>query len=188
MARPEIQPKTELGRRLREIRSHLNFEEREAFAARLSISKQALANYERGERIPDAAVLEAYRVVHGVNLNWLLTGAGDMIDASPAARREQKLAPAPAVDDRRPSGELDIALLQRLGDVVESVFAECSQALPIRAITGEAGKLYTELSHTVLDLTDEDIVEAVLPVLRQRLKKRVLEAADELGSGKRSAL
>ncbi len=187
MARPEIEPKTELGRRLREIRAHFKVEEREAFAARLGISKQALANYERGERVPDASVLEAYRATYGVNLNWLLSGAGDMIEATPASADGGIAPAAPADDQRRPTTDLNIALLQRLSDLVESVFAESGQALPNRAITGEAGKLYAELSRTIYDLADEEVVEAVLPVLRGRLKKRVLEAAGEPGSGKRSA-
>lgn len=154
----------------------------------MGISKQALANYERGERIPDATVLETYRAAYGVNLNWLLSGMGNMMDATPATTADEVgAASAPATDASGPASDLNIALLQRLGDLVESVFAECEQALPVRAITGEAGKLYTELSRTIFDLTDEEVVDAVLPVLRRRLKKRVLAANGEPGSGKRLA-
>lgn len=80
LARPEIEPKTPLGRRIREVRARLEIDDRDEFAARLGISKSALAHYERGEREPDASVLSSYRNVFGINANWLLTGDGEVYD------------------------------------------------------------------------------------------------------------
>lgn len=81
----------------------------------------------------------------------------------------------------------DIALLQRIGDEVQTVFIQVKQKAPPRAITAEAGRLYNELLQMVSDIRDEELVEAVLPVIRARFKKRLQEAAAEPGSGKRSA-
>ncbi|WP_322885010.1 helix-turn-helix transcriptional regulator [Sinorhizobium medicae] len=86
-----------------------------------------------------------------------------------------------------PKVSLDIALLQRLSDLAQSVFNECKQSAPPRAITAEAGNLYNELLQMVVDVHDEEVVEALLPVLRARFKKRLQEAASQPGSGKRSA-
>ena len=83
LARPEIEPKTPLGERLRDVRTRLNIEDRDALAAQLGISKGGLGNYERGERIPDATVLAAYRKHFGINTNWLLTGIGEMLEEDP---------------------------------------------------------------------------------------------------------
>lgn len=80
MARPENEPKTELGARLRALRNELGVEDREQFASSLGISKAALAYYERGERVPDASVLSAYRSAFGVNLNWMLSGEGEIFE------------------------------------------------------------------------------------------------------------
>ncbi|OAP40261.1 helix-turn-helix domain-containing protein [Sinorhizobium saheli] len=86
-----------------------------------------------------------------------------------------------------PNTGLNIALLQRLSDLVQAVFQECKQSAPPRAITAEAGNLYNELLQMVVDIHDEEVVEALLPVLRARFKKRLDEAAARPGSGKRSA-
>ncbi|MCF1448936.1 helix-turn-helix domain-containing protein [Agrobacterium vitis] len=99
MARPEIEPKTPLGLRLREIRAHLKIEDRDVFASQLGLSKGGLAHYERGERVPDASVLQAYRENFGINANWLLTGQGSMFseeigkDTSVTVERDFVLMP-----------------------------------------------------------------------------------------------
>jgi hypothetical protein len=79
---------------------------------------------------------------------------------------------------------IDIMLLQRLGDVVEAVFVQAKQTPPRRAIVAEAGRLYNELLAIAPDITDSDVVEALIPVLRTRFKERITAA--EHGSGKRS--
>lgn len=84
MARPEVEAKTPFGQRLRDVRKALGDEERGNFAARLGISKGALALYERGEREPNTSILIAYYEKYGVNLNWLLTGHGEMFPQSQA--------------------------------------------------------------------------------------------------------
>lgn len=58
-------------------------EDRDAFAEKAGISKSTIANYERGDRTPDAAMLERYHDAWGVDLNWLILGEGTMF---PAAR------------------------------------------------------------------------------------------------------
>nr|WP_165972816.1 LexA family transcriptional regulator [Martelella mediterranea] len=77
MAKPESDPKTPLGARIRSIRKHLGDPDRESFAKMIGISKNTIAFYERGERTPDATVLAAYRERFGVDTNWLITGEGD---------------------------------------------------------------------------------------------------------------
>lgn len=74
MGRPEVEPKTEIARRLRSVRADAGFEDRDLFAERTGISKSTIANYERGDRTPDASMLERYRDIWGVDLNWLVTG------------------------------------------------------------------------------------------------------------------
>lgn len=73
--------KTDLGRRLRTIRWEVGDPQREEFASRLGLHVNSLANYERGDRIPNLDVLLAYRENLNVDLHWLLTGKGRMFDS-----------------------------------------------------------------------------------------------------------
>lgn len=82
MARPEAEPKTELGARLRAIRIALGNLDRAAVATDLGVAKNSLAFWERGERTPDAEVLAAYQSVYGININWLLSGDGKMFGSA----------------------------------------------------------------------------------------------------------
>lgn len=77
MARPEAAPKTALGSRLREVRRLLGDPDREDFAARLGVSKNTLAAYERGETEPTASILAAYVSNFRVPTDWLIFGEGD---------------------------------------------------------------------------------------------------------------
>ena len=79
MARPEI-TKTPLGERLRLVRNSHGDPARSIFAGQLETNKTSLGQYERGDTLPNADVLCRYRVETGINLNWLLTGYGEMFD------------------------------------------------------------------------------------------------------------
>lgn len=116
LARPEIEPKTQLGLRLREVRAHLKIEDRDVFASQLGLSKGGLAHYERGERVPDASVLQAYREIFGVDANWLLTGNGSMFSKETAANTlavtERDFVLMPQYDVRASAGNGLIAVNQ----------------------------------------------------------------------------
>ncbi|WP_375658986.1 helix-turn-helix domain-containing protein [Bartonella sp. MR30HLJHH] len=80
MARPETESKTIFGKRLRYVRLALGDPSRETLAKNFSMTKNSIAFYERGEREPNLSVLQTYRTLYGVNINWLLTGQGKMFD------------------------------------------------------------------------------------------------------------
>lgn len=171
MARPEI-VKTELGERLRSVRRSLGDPAREHFAQLIGISPKTLANHERGDSAPDANVLTAYRTKCGVDINWLVTGDGEMFSARAGGKE-------PALTDPE--------LLERLSDRVSAFFRELDQKPPPRRIMRETINLYNALLKAVPDLEDREMVEAVLPRLELEFKRRLQLAATEPGSGKRSA-
>ena len=80
MARPEI-TKTPLGKRLREVRKSLGDPDRSNLSKDLGTNLTSLAQYERGDTLPNSAILAEYRNQLNINLNWLLTGDGEMYDA-----------------------------------------------------------------------------------------------------------
>lgn len=171
MARPENEPKTLLGKRLRDVRRHFGEEDRELFAARLGFSKAALAYYERGERAPDSNVLAAYRDVLGVNVNWLLSGGGAMLD-DPA---------------KAPPQTVDPFLLEKLAKLASAIYRDAGIKLPGERITVEAAALYNDLVAIVGNVADAEEIDATLPLLRHKLTKRLKDAVAEPGAGKRSA-
>ncbi len=66
----------EIGARLRQIREHL-VETQTVFAQRFGLSRDDVANYERGRcDIPTRVLAELDRM--GFNLSWLLNGRGEM--------------------------------------------------------------------------------------------------------------
>jgi transcriptional regulator with XRE-family HTH domain len=56
----------------------------EEFGDRLNTSAQTIRRYERDERPPDAIFLRAVMDLFGVDIIWLMTGAGAMAAAAPA--------------------------------------------------------------------------------------------------------
>lgn len=173
MARPETEPKTPLGARLRECRKQLGDPDREEFARSLGVSKSSLASYERGESEPTASALRVYSEKYGIDLAWLVTGAGEMF-----ADREKASKSAP---------QFDLTYVDKLSRIVVVEFKNAGQRLPEEKIGVEAARLYNELALLVADLNNEEEVDAFLPQVRYALKKRLTEASGEPGSGKRSA-
>lgn len=91
--------------------------ERDEVAAKLGVSKSALASYERGDTEPNASALSAYRQEYGANVTWLLTGDGDMVDLPrpglPAEAIVDGMVPVPLLDVRPSAGAG--ALVEQLG-------------------------------------------------------------------------
>lgn len=156
---------------MRAVRKHFGDPERDDFAERLGVAKTTLANYERGERIPDASVLALYRLKLGINVNWLATDEGSMFD-------DPSKAPPQAVKPE---------LMEKLARLASGIYREMGRRLPSDRATFEATELYNDLVQRVVDVTDQDEVEATLPQLAYQLRKRLKEAAAEPGTGKREA-
>lgn len=62
------------------------------FAEKLGISPQALQKYMKTERLPMPALLEKLNKL-GLNINWLLTGAGEMITEAKIFKPRSKPVP-----------------------------------------------------------------------------------------------
>lgn len=135
------------------------------------MNPETLGGYERGDTEPDVAFFAMYKQRFAVNINWLMTGDGAMFEASPT-----KAEPS----------FTDPEVLERLSDRVSAVFKELGQKPPWRRVTRESAVMYNELAKAVPDLTDREMIEAELPRLELQLKRRLQQAADEPGTGKRS--
>lgn len=129
--------------------------------------------YERGDRVPDAAVLARYRERFGINLSWLIADDGDVFD-------DPSKAPAP-------KAEIDPLLMEKLYKAVERAYKDVGQRPPGHRLANEATALFNELLGRVKDVRDDVIVDAVIPKLAEELVGRLSRAAAEPGTGKRLA-
>jgi len=173
LARPEIEPKTPLGHRLREVRRHFGVEKREEFARTLDVSRETLAMYERGENVPTATVLAAYRGLYGISLEWLVTGEGEMF-ADPAK------APAP-------SRAVNKQLMHKLARLAREARMEIGGGVHGETITEDAADLYNELLTLVINIDDMEEVEATLPRLRLLFKRKLQEQSRNREDGRNTA-
>lgn len=85
MARTAI-AKTPLGQRLTKVREAIGFPHRKAFAEEIGINAETLGGYERGDSEPDIAFLSTYKQRYSVNLDWLITGDGEMFSPKDVIR------------------------------------------------------------------------------------------------------
>ncbi|MFW9872548.1 MAG: helix-turn-helix domain-containing protein [Candidatus Thorarchaeota archaeon] len=69
--------KKEIGNRIKYLREFLHLSQ-DQFAKKVGTHKQTISKYERGEQFPKVNMLNPWVDIFNVNLNWLLTGQGEM--------------------------------------------------------------------------------------------------------------
>lgn len=180
MARKEIEPKTPLARRLREIRRLLGDEDRDAFGERLGVPKNSLAHYERGDRTPDADVLAAYRHI-GVNIDWLISEIGQPLHQRPVDDGDESFL----YDNS--DGMIDPDVMIDITDCIDGVHSEMGVKLPRRATMSMAIDAYNAMVVDGLDLSDGKEIDARVYLLRKKTLRAIKEAKSKPGTGKRSA-
>ncbi|WP_208432534.1 helix-turn-helix domain-containing protein [Bartonella taylorii] len=162
MARPELEPKTPLAKRLREIRRILGNEERGIFAQRLNLQRGTLANYEIGAHEPTCSTINAYYTAYNINPHWLVTGEGetfsDMAKAKAAGFKPQTI----------PAG-----LMKKLGRVAYTTYRDANIKLPPEDIAELAAELCIKLQELVQDINDMEEIELTLPLLKLHLKRQI---------------
>lgn len=141
----------------------------------MGISKDALALYERGENSPAAPVLTVYREVFGIDINWLLTGEGEMF-AVPT-----KAPPSPRFHTIKPD------VFRAVGRLVTRLHKAEGITLPPDALFDEQSSAYNALIEKAENPTDTDELTSLLPWLETRLKRHLSSAKADPGSDKREA-
>ena len=67
----------ELGQRIKDLRRKLRISQAD-FARKVEISKTTVCHYESGQRVPDSNLTAKICSEFKVNVEWLLTGKGEM--------------------------------------------------------------------------------------------------------------
>jgi hypothetical protein len=120
-------------------------------------------------------VLAEYRSKWGVDINWLLTGEGEMF-TDPSKR--------PAIAAAASAPAIDPDLFRAVGRLVLKVYKEEAVKLPPEALLDEQAGAYNALIARAEDPRDITELTALLPWLEARLRKSLAAAAAEPGSGK----
>ncbi len=85
------------------------------------------------------------------------------------------------------AAEMQVDIMRLLTRLVVRLHQDVGIKLSAEEITAETTVLYNDLSRRVDNLADREEVEAVLPQLELRMRKRLAEAKSKPGSGKREA-
>lgn len=174
MAKPENEPKTDLGKRLRLLRKNIGQDDQNNFAKALGISQSALSSYERGTREPTSKLLFSLADRLSISLDWLFTGEGHIYtDPSKAPAQKAQM--------------FDKTLIRKIATLVIQAHKARGIRLSPENQTVEAAAAYNLLLEQAADPSDLSELEALLPWLKNRLEKTLDEAAAEPGSGKRQA-
>ncbi|WP_428527092.1 helix-turn-helix domain-containing protein [Roseibium sp.] len=175
MARPESEPESEIGKRLRLLRKTLGGHDVKAFADKLGIGKATLYNYEKGDREPTSRVLTALSEVFGANVHWILTGAGEMF------------ADASVVPSGSSFHTIKPDVFRAVGRLVTKLHKTEGITLPSDALYDEQSSAYNALIERAEDPSDEGELTSLLPWLETRLKRQLAAAKASPGTGKREA-
>jgi hypothetical protein len=136
----------------------------------IGIPRRTLGDQLAGKTEPKMSLVVSAAEATGYSITWLASGIGP------------KLADAPVG-----SANVNAELMERLHDKVASIFHDVDQKPPQRRIAREAANLYNELAKVVQDMSDQEMVDAALPMVALEFKRRLERAAEEPGTGKRSA-
>jgi transcriptional regulator with XRE-family HTH domain len=82
------------GDRLRKIRDHFNLAQN-AFAKKIGSSPGYISEIENGLKMPGTDVVISLKQILHVNINWFLTGLGDMFETSKAEQPNECLVAVP---------------------------------------------------------------------------------------------
>lgn len=106
--------------RIKEFRRALGLTQMQ-FAERMGIPVRTLKGYEMGERSPGSEALAAMAKT-GVNLNWLLTGSGEMRQTAPSTTTQKPVFTA-IQSENTPlqKGEFETSLKQRIAAIEDTI-------------------------------------------------------------------
>lgn len=148
--------RNQLGDRLRHIRS---LRLQPEMGAVMGVTGRAYANYERGERVPDATAL-AHLADEGWNINWLLTGQGN-----PRTDGTGQAATPPSAA----SASLNQQILQEAVETALEIIEKTGRYPDSRGIARMVCLLYTEFQDTSTDPAPH--LERILAKAREKAEQ-----------------
>lgn len=157
-----------IGQRLMTLRATLGFRNREQFAEAFGAPKKTFEKYEQGLTELPTKLLLWLSTEHHVNLDWLVTGEGQMLDG-------------------QDSVQVNPIIFRAVKNLVQDIHETARITLNDDVRDDEAIRWYNELvSMTRGDVT-EGKLRSLLSTLEYEIQKAVNLAVAEPGTGKREA-
>ena len=166
---------SDLTERLRSIRRRLGLSQ-DAASERFSLGIGGWKRLEGDGRAPKDDVLTELALL-GIDLNWLLTGQGQMLT------RPDDLSPAPSGMPADASRGLDHQLLNTVAAEIEAVYRSENSRVSGLQLVRLAGKMCADLLEVG---GSEEEMQGALKLALHQLRRDLREPADD-NSGKRSA-
>jgi len=157
-----------IGARIRQIRARLSQAD---FSAKIGVHKDLLGKYERDQSTPGGETLSRMREVLGVDINWLLTGDGEMFPARGAPDEPALKAASTPIDDD---------LYGRVTEAVSTAYRECGYTATLYQVAAEAARIAADL--TEMGLSPEErsgAIKGAVAQLRRRLREAVADPAGD---------
>jgi len=130
-----------IGNRLTEIRNMLGFKSQQAFAEHLGVKRSTLASYENDTYPPSAEFLTILHERDNVNVNWVLSGIGEMRNGfvfknnqSDILSTEKEEAGREGFSEAQPPGPLGIPIIE--GGLSAGTRAALENGLSVDELSG----------------------------------------------------
>jgi transcriptional regulator with XRE-family HTH domain len=157
-----------VGERLEQIRASFGLTQAD-FAAQCGVPLRTYSNYATDKRPPSHEVLQAL-AGKGINLNWLLTGEGEML----AIAGEQTNVGAGAPVER------DQDLYGRVLEAISAVYKEMNWGISLRQLGAEAAQIADDIAAEGLAPDEKPpAVKAAAAMLRRQLRAAAADPTAE---------
>lgn len=157
--------------RLREVRAYFGLNQDE-MANRSRLGTRGWQRLEQEGRTPKDEAL-ALLAEGGIDLNWLLTGAGQMLRGAPSKPPAQ------------PTAEVDARFYGAVLEGVSAIYAECGVTASLAQIGAEAAEMAADLAAIDPDQRGGAILGAISQLRRRLLASN--DRRDDPTHGKQSA-
>ncbi|MDO8607605.1 MAG: helix-turn-helix transcriptional regulator [Phaeospirillum sp.] len=150
-----------IGWRIKAVRGGLS---QDAFGEQLGVAKDTVGKYERNRIVPGGDVLARIHVDFGVDINWLLTGEGQMRPGGAGA------APSSA------SAAIDADMVGRVLEEISLIYKEFGWGKSLSQLGSEAAQIAADLAAD--GQTPEEkgaAVKAAGAMLRRQLRAAVAD-------------
>lgn len=96
--KPIMVTKNIISSNFKNLRKEINISQKE-FSQKIEVPVTTISKYERGETRPSVEILTRLGDIFGVNINWLLTGQGEMF-LTKTEKEEEKEEEKPALKEK----------------------------------------------------------------------------------------
>jgi transcriptional regulator with XRE-family HTH domain len=155
-----------IGSRAKTVREELELNQ-QAIADRMGVSLRAWQKMERDEGTPSGETLLNFQKL-GINPGWVLTGLGP--------RKLLTWA----------SGDTEAEIFMRIADMVQDVHSGLGIELPNRGLASATRAIFDRLIKQIDPQAGPSEFEALMTIEGAKLKRQLLDAISNPGTGKRS--